>query len=151
MRTPKMRQRLDFYKASPSAMRPLIALEAEVSKLGIDPVLLDLVKLRASQINGCAYCVDLHATDLRKKGESERKIVAVAVWRETPFFSDRERAALAWTEALTLLPQSQAPDTDYDVLSRHFNDRERVDLTLSIGIINVWNRLAVGFRKAPVA
>jgi AhpD family alkylhydroperoxidase len=146
-----MQQRLDFYKASPSAMRPLIALEAEISKLGIDPVLLDLVKLRASQINGCAYCVDLHATDLRKKGESERKVFAVAVWRETPFFSDRERAALAWTEALTLLPQSQAPDAEYDVFSRYFNDREKVDLTLSIGLINVWNRLAVGFRKSPIA
>lgn len=146
-----MEQRLDFYRASPDAMKALIALEMAASKLGLDPVLLDLVKLRASQINGCAFCVDLHATDLRKKGDGERRVFGASVWRETPFFTDRERSALAWTEALTLLPQTHAPDADYEDLSRHFSERERVDLTLAIGIVNVWNRLAVGFRKSPTA
>lgn len=146
-----MEQRLDFYKASPDALKALVALEMAVSKLGLEPALLDLVKLRASQINGCAFCVDLHATDLRKKGDSERRVFGVSVWRETPFFTARERAALAWTEALTLLPQTQAPDADYARLSEEFSERERVDLTLAIGIINTWNRLAVGFRKSPSA
>jgi AhpD family alkylhydroperoxidase len=146
-----MEQRLDFYKASPDAMKALIALEAAVSKLGIDPVLLDLVKLRASQINGCAFCVDLHSVDLRKKGESERRVFGVSVWHETPFFTDRERAALAWTEAVTLLAESHAPEADYEDLCNQFSERERVDLTLAIGIVNIWNRLAVGFRKSPIA
>ena len=146
-----MEQRLDFYKASPDAMKALIALEVATSKLGLEPVLLDLVKLRASQINGCAFCVDLHATDLRKKGESERRVFGISVWRETPFFTDRERAALAWTEAVTLLPQTRAPDADYEHLSKNFSERERVDLTLAIGIINTWNRFAVAFRKTPNA
>ena len=144
-----MEQRLDYYKASPEAMKAMIALEVAVSKLGLEPVLLDLVKLRASQINGCAYCVDVHATDLRKKGESERRAFGLSAWRETPFFNDRERAALAWTEAVTLLPQSHAPDADYEGLCKHFSERERVDLTLAIGTVNIWNRLAVGFRKSP--
>ena len=143
-----MEQRLDFYKASPDAMKALIALEGAISKLGLEPQLLDLVKLRASQINGCAYCVDLHASDLRKKGETERRLYAVPVWRETPFFSPRERAALAWTEAITLLPQTRAPDTDFADVREHFSEREMVDLTLAIGTINTWNRLSVGFRKA---
>ena len=143
-----MEQRLDFYKASPDAMKALIALEGAISKLGLEPQLLDLVKLRASQINGCAYCVDLHASDLRKKGETERRLYAVPVWRETPFFSPRERAALAWTEAITLLPQTRAPDTDFADVREHFSEREMVDLTLAIGTINTWNRLSVGFRMA---
>ena len=96
-----MEPRLDFYKASPEALKALIALEVALGKLDLDPLLIDLVKLRASQINGCAYCVDLHASDARKKGETERRLYAVPVWRETPFFTSRERAALAWTEAIT--------------------------------------------------
>jgi len=142
-----MEQRLDFYKASPDALKALIALEVAVGKLGLEPALLDLVKLRASQINGCAFCVDLHASDLRKKGETERRLHAVPVWRETPFFTPRERAALAWTEALTLVATQHAPDADYDALSAEFSERERVDLTLAIGVINSWNRLSIGFRK----
>ncbi|MDM0069530.1 carboxymuconolactone decarboxylase family protein [Variovorax sp. J31P207] len=142
-----MEQRLDFYKASPDALKALIALEVAVGKLGLEPALLDLVKLRASQINGCAFCVDLHASDLRKKGETERRLYAVPVWRETPFFTPRERAALAWTEALTLVATQHAPDADYEALSAEFSERERVDLTLAIGVINSWNRLSIGFRK----
>jgi AhpD family alkylhydroperoxidase len=144
-----MTQRLDFYKASPDAMKAMIALEGAIAKLGLEPALLDLIKLRASQINGCAYCVDLHSSDLRKKGATERQLYAVAVWRETPFFSPRERAALAWTEALTLLPQTHAPDVEFDALGQHFSEREMVDLTVAIGAINTWNRLSVGFRKTP--
>jgi len=145
-----MEQRLDFYKASPDALKALIALEVAVGKLGLEPALLDLVKLRASQINGCAFCVDLHASDLRKKGETERRLYAVPVWRETPFFTPRERAALAWTEALTLVATQHAPDADYDALSAEFSERERVDLTLAIGVINSWNRLSIGFRKTLI-
>jgi AhpD family alkylhydroperoxidase len=142
-----MEQRLDFYKASPDAMKALIALEVAVGKLGLEPALLDLLKLRASQINGCAFCVDLHSADLRKKGESERRLYAVAVWRETPFFTPRERAALAWTEAVTQIATSRAPDADYAGLSDCFSEAERVNLTLAIGVINSWNRLSIGFRK----
>jgi AhpD family alkylhydroperoxidase len=144
-----MEQRIDFYRASPEAIRALTALEAAIAKLGLDPALLDLVKLRASQINACAFCVDLHASDLRKRGETDRRLAALPVWRETPFFSERERAALAWTEALTLLAQTHAPDADYAQLREHFSERECVDLSLAIGVINTWNRLAVGFRKSP--
>jgi AhpD family alkylhydroperoxidase len=144
-----MEQRIDFYRASPEAIKALMALEGATAKLGLDPGLLELVKLRASQINGCAYCVDMHATELRRLGESERRLAALSVWRETPFFTPRERAALAWTEALTLLPQTRAPDADYALLREAFSEREMVDLTLAIGTINTWNRLAVGFRKLP--
>ncbi|HEY5849723.1 MAG TPA: carboxymuconolactone decarboxylase family protein [Lysobacter sp.] len=144
-----MQPRLDFYKASPNAAKAMIALEGAVTKLGIDPALLELIKLRASQINGCAYCVDLHSSDARKRGETERRLHAVAVWRESPFFTDRERAALAWTESLTLLAQTRAPDADYDWLCQQFDERERVNLTVAINAINGWNRLAVGFRSIP--
>ena len=144
-----MDQRIDFYKASPDAIKALIALEAAVIKLGLEAPLLELVKLRASQINGCAFCVDLHTSDARKKGETERRLYAVSVWRETPFFSARERAALAWTEAITNIAQTHAPDEDYNNLREHFSEREMVDLTLAINTINSWNRLAIGFRKTP--
>jgi len=146
-----MEQRLDFYKASPDALKALIALDVAVGKLGLEPALLDLVKLRASQINGCAFCVDLHASDLRKKGESERRVYAVTVWRETPFFTPRERAALAWTEAITRVADSHAPDADYDALRAAFSEAEMVNLTLAIGLINSWNRLSIGFRKTLAA
>ncbi len=144
-----MQPRLDYYKASPDAAKAMIALEGAVNKLGLDPTLLELVKMRASQINGCAYCVDLHSSDARRKGESERRLHAIAVWREAPFFTDRERAALAWTESLTRIAETRAPDADYEELSRHFDERERVNLTVAINAINGWNRLAVGFRAKP--
>jgi AhpD family alkylhydroperoxidase len=144
-----MNARIDFYTASPDAVKALIALEVAVNKLGLEPSLLELVKLRASQINGCAFCVDMHTTDARKAGETERRLHAVAVWRETPFFSARERAALAWTEALTQLSLSHAPDTDYELLQAQFTPKEQVDLTLAVSTINSWNRFAVGFRKTP--
>ena len=142
-----MKPRLDFYKASPDAAKAMIALEASVNKLGLEPALLELVKLRASQINGSAYCVDLHSSDARKRGESERRLHAVAVWREAPFFTDRERAALAWTESLTRISETRAPNADYEWLSSQFNEQERVNLTVAINAINGWNRLAIGFRS----
>ena len=142
-----MQPRLDFYKASPDAAKAMLALEASVNKLGLEPALLELVKLRASQVNGCAYCVDLHSSDARKHGESERRLHAVAVWREAPFFTDRERAALAWTEALTRISETRAPDADYEWFSSQFDEREQVNLTVAINAINSWNRLAIGFRS----
>lgn len=144
-----MQPRLDFYKASPDAAKAMLALEAAVNKLGIDHTLLELVKLRASQVNGCAYCVDLHSSDARKRGESERRLHAVAVWREAPFFTEQERAALAWTEALTRISETRAPDADYEWLSSQFDEQERVNLTLAINAVNSWNRLAIGFRSVP--
>ena len=144
-----MTPRLDFYTASPDALKAMLALDAAVRKLPVEKPLIELVKLRASQLNGCAFCVDLHSTDARKRGETERRLYAVAVWRESPFFTPRERAALAWTEALTRLSETHAPDEDYAQLAEEFSERERVDLTLAISTINSWNRLAVGFRKIP--
>ncbi|OUL98864.1 carboxymuconolactone decarboxylase family protein [Variovorax sp. JS1663] len=146
-----MEARIDFYKASPEALKAQIALDVAVGKLGLEPVLLDLVKLRASQINGCAFCIDLHASDLRKQGESERRIQTVTVWHEAPFFTPRERAALAWTEALTRVADTHAPDADYEALRAEFSEAEMVNLTLAIGLINTWNRLSIGFRKQLTA
>jgi AhpD family alkylhydroperoxidase len=144
-------QRLDFGKASPSAYKALLGVENYVRESGLEHSLLELVKLRASQINGCGYCVDMHASDARKAGESERRLYAVAVWRETPFFSPRERAALAWTEALTRLSQQPALDAEFAALREQFGEREMVDLSLAISAINSWNRLAVGFGAQPAA
>ncbi|EUB75969.1 alkylhydroperoxidase like protein, AhpD family [Pseudomonas sp. GM41(2012)] len=144
-----MQPRIDFYTASPDALKAMIALETAVSKLPLEKTLIELVKLRASQINGCAFCVDMHTADARKGGETERRLYAVSVWRETPFFTPRERAALAWTESLTLLSQTHAPDEDYELVSAQFTPKEMVDLSVAISTINSWNRLAVGFRKMP--
>lgn len=144
-----MNARIDFYTASPDAMKAMMALETAVTKLGIEPPLMELVKLRASQINGCAFCVDMHYTDARKAGETERRLSSVVTWREAPFFTERERAALAWTEAVTLIAQQHAPDDDYALLAKQFSPAEMVNLTLAINSINSWNRLAIAFRKIP--
>ena len=144
-----MSERQDFYTASPEAVKAQMAVEVAIGKMGLELSLLELIRLRSSQLNGCAFCVDMHTTDARKAGETERRLHAVAVWRETPFFSERERAALAWTEALTLLSTSHAPDADYALMKAHFSDKEMVNVTLAISSINSWNRLAVGFRKMP--
>lgn len=145
-----MNLRIDYYKTSPDAVKAMIGLENFVNKSGLERSLLDLVKLRASQMNGCAFCVDTHCSEARKNGESERRLYAVAVWRETSFFTDRERAALAWTEAVTLLSETHAPDDVYQEVVKFFNEKEIVDLTMAIITINGWNRLAVSFRKTPV-
>lgn len=144
-------QRLDFGKASPTAYKALLGLEHTVRESGLEHSLLELVKLRASQINGCGFCVDMHAADARKAGESERRLTAVVVWRETPFFTPRERAALAWTEALTRLAAQPDLERDYAALKEQFGDKEMVDLSLAIAAINSWNRLAVGFGLQPAA
>ena len=146
-----MQSRIDFYTASPEALKAMLALETAVSRLPLEKSLIELVKLRASQINGCAFCVDMHTTDALKGGETTRRLFGVSVWRETPFFTPRERAALAWTESLTLISQTHAPDEDYALVSAEFDAREMVDLTVAITTINAWNRLAVGFRKMPQA
>ena len=141
-----MKQRLDWGAASPDALKAMLAFEGAMQKLGLEKSLIELVKLRASQINGCAYCVDMHARDARKRGESERRLYAVSVWREANLFTPRERAALAWTDALTLLPQSGAPDEDYVLVEAEFSEAERANLTVAIAAINAWNRFGVGFR-----
>ena len=144
-----MNQRIDYYKASKEAVNAMLALDKAVSNFGLEPSLVELVKIRASQINGCAFCVDLHTTHARKAGEAERRLHALAVWREAPFFTARERAALAWTESLTLLPQTRAADEDYELLRAQFSDKEMADLTVAIILVNGWNRLGVGFRRQP--
>jgi AhpD family alkylhydroperoxidase len=144
-----MEPRLDFYKASPDAIKAMLAFSAATEKLGLEKPLLELVKLRASQINGCAFCVDMHATDARKGGESERRLYAVSVWHETPFFTPRERAALAWTEAVTRISTGGASDDVYAALREQFTPKEQMDLTLAIAMINCWNRLAISFRMMP--
>ncbi|MEQ5842088.1 alkylhydroperoxidase [Paraburkholderia acidicola] len=144
-----MQSRLDFYKTNPHGTKAMLALEEQVSKSSIEKPLAELVRLRASQLNGCAFCVDMHTTDARKGGETERRLATVTVWRETPFFTDRERAALEWTEALTLISQTHVPDAVWEAVKPHFTDVEIGDLTMLIIAINGWNRIAVSFRKIP--
>ncbi|HTJ92497.1 MAG TPA: carboxymuconolactone decarboxylase family protein [Pararobbsia sp.] len=145
-----MQQRLDFYKSSPIAIKAMMGLEDAIKKSSIETPLADLVRLRASQINGCAFCVDMHTADARKAGETDRRLAGVVVWRETPFFTERERAALEWTEALTLVSNDHVPDAVWEAVKPHFSEAELTDLTLVIGAINAWNRFAISFRKLPV-
>jgi AhpD family alkylhydroperoxidase len=144
-----MEPRLDFYKANPAVIKAMLGLEERINKSALEKSLADLVRLRASQINGCAFCVDMHTTDARKGGETDRRLATLVVWRETPFFTDRERAALEWTEALTLVSQDHVPDSVWQAVRPHFSDEELVDLTLVISAINAWNRFAISFRKLP--
>lgn len=139
--------RLDYQAALPAAARAMQGLERVIESSTLEPKLCELVKLRASQINGCAYCVDRHTKDARAIGEDEQRLHLVTVWRDAPFFTPRERAALAWTEALTRLSEIGAPDDTYEALAREFEPAEQVALTLSIVAINGWNRLSVGFRQ----
>src|SRR5579863_6818679 len=134
-------ERIDYYKISPEAVKSMMGLEQFVNNCIIEKPLLELIKLRASQINGCAYCVNLHTIAATKAGESAQRLHAIAVWQESPFFSKRERAALAWTEAVTLLTQTHAPDSIYQEVIQNFNEKETVDLTMAIITINAWNRL----------
>jgi AhpD family alkylhydroperoxidase len=141
-----MQPRLDYPNLAPGLMKPMLALERAVTGSGLEHSLVELVKTRASQINGCAYCLHMHTRDARKAGESEERLHLLPAWRESPLYSERERAALAWTEALTRLADTGAPDADYQRAQAVFSDEELVQLTFLIGTINVWNRLAVGFR-----
>jgi AhpD family alkylhydroperoxidase len=144
-----MEPRLDYVTAAPEAYKAMLGLKTAVSRLGIDHALLELIKIRASQINGCAFCLDMHTRDARKHGETEERIYQLSAWHESPAFTARERAALGWTDALTLIAETHAPDHVYDEARRHFSDQELVNLTLAVVTINAWNRLAVGFRRMP--
>lgn len=145
MRTPTDRPRLDSPSVSPVAIKAMLALEQAVNRLPLEPSLVALVKVRVSQLNGCAWSVDRYTHEASLQGESERKLYAVALWRESPLFSERERAALGWAESVTRIARSHAPDADYAWLSTQFIESERVDLTLLISTVNSWNRLRISF------
>lgn len=144
-----MKERLNYAKVSPNALKAMLELEKYVASSGLEVTLYELVKTRASQINGCAYCLDMHTKDARKAGETEQRLYALSAWRETPFFTERERAALEWTEALTLISENDVPDSIYDFVYKFFDEKEMVALSMAIVAINGWNRLAIGFRTVP--
>lgn len=144
-----MQARLNHRQASPGAMRTLVDMREYLAGCGLEPRLRLLIEIRISQINGCAYCVDAHIREARTAGESQQRLDCLCVWREVSFFDARERAALAWAESLTLLPQSQAPDDVYAQVREQFDDKTLVDLTLAIAGMNAWNRFGVGFRLQP--
>ena len=144
-----MTPRLNPMTATPKLMQAMLELEGKVSGSGLEQRLMTLVKIRASQINGCAFCINRHVKEARARGESEERIYLLNAWREAPCYSECERAALAWTEALTMLPQTHAPDADYEAIRAQFTEEEQVKLTLVIGTINSWNRIVVGFRTVP--
>lgn len=141
-----MQPRIDYRNVAAEAIAAMHGVEDYVRQCGLERPLLELVKLRASQINGCAYCVDMHSKDARAAGETEERLYAVAVWQEAPFFSDRERAALSWTEAVTLVSSGHVPDAVFYQARGQFHEKELVDLTMAVIAINGWNRLAVSFR-----
>jgi AhpD family alkylhydroperoxidase len=144
-----MPSRLDFRKASPAATKTMFDIEAYLARCNIERPLLLLIKMRASQINGCAYCLDMHSKDARNEGETEQRLYALDAWRETPFYSARERAALEWTETLTEVAATHVPDAAFESARGQFSEQELVDLTLAIVAINGWNRIAIGFRAEP--
>ncbi len=144
-----MEMRIDPRKVAPEVFRAMFALESAVKATGLEGNLLDLVKLRVSQINGCAYCIDMHSKDLRAEGESEERLYLLDAWREAPFYSDRERAALAWAEAVTLIANDHVPDDVYEQTRQQFTDDELVKLTLAVVAINAWNRFSIAFRAIP--
>ena len=142
-----MQARFNFYKASPEAYEAVSALEKFVQTSGLEKRLIHLIKLRASIINGCAYCVDMHVKEARHSGLSEQWINLMSAWKESPVYDARERAVLGWVDAVTNLAQTGAPDDAYEALKAHFTEQEMTKITVAIGTINVWNRLAVGFRS----
>lgn len=144
-----MQSRLEYKKIAPAAYRAMRELETYVQQSSLEPSLLELVKTRASQINGCAYCIDMHTKDARARGESEQRLYVLNAWEETPFFSERERAALAWTEAVTEVTKEHIPDEVYALARQQFTENELVDLTMAIIAINGWNRLSISFRTVP--
>jgi AhpD family alkylhydroperoxidase len=141
-----MKSRVDFTRISPQTLRPLLALGAQSEASGLEHALLELVKMRASQINGCAYCLDMHSKDARADGETEQRLYLLPAWRETSLYTERERASLAWTEAVTLVADGHVPDDVYDEVSRHFTEQELVALTFAVVAINGFNRLNIAFR-----
>ncbi|MEO7051385.1 MAG: carboxymuconolactone decarboxylase family protein [Rhodanobacter sp.] len=141
-----MKPRVDYRKAAPDAFKAMLELEAGVHRGGLEKSLLELVRMRASQINGCGYCLDMHSKDARAAGESEQRLYVLPAWREAPFYSARERAALAWTEAVTLVATNDLPDALYEEARTQFDEKSLVELTLAIIAINSWNRIAIAFR-----
>jgi AhpD family alkylhydroperoxidase len=142
-----MKARMNPFAAAPAVMKEMLDFAGKVQGSGLEASLTELVKIRASQLNGCAFCIHMHALDARKHGETEERIYLLSAWRESPLFTDRERAALGWTEALTLVSQTHAPDADYAAMRAHFSEEESVKLTLLIGMINIWNRISIGFQS----
>jgi AhpD family alkylhydroperoxidase len=141
-----MEPRIDYTKAAPGAVHAMLGLEKYLAQSGLEPGLMDLVKLRASQINGCAYCIDMHWKDLRAQGENEQRLYGLDAWEESPYYSERERAALAWAEAVTRVAEGHVPDEVFEKARRHFSEAELANLTLCLVAINGWNRLAIAFR-----
>lgn len=146
-----MQQRLDWYKAAPDAYKAMAGLEAYLARTELEPAVKELVKIRASQLNGCAFCLDMHTADARKHGESDRRIAVLPAWREVTWFNARERAALGWTEVLTRLTHGAPSEADFAAVREVFNDKEIADLTLLVAAINAWNRFGVGFAMQPPA
>lgn len=144
-----MEERIHYTKVSPGAYHALLGVEKYLKECGIEESLLDLIRLRASQINGCAYCLDMHWKDLRAAGENEQRMYSLDAWEESPYYSDRERAALAWTEAVTRVSVNHVPDEVYEQVKKFFSEKELADLTLAVAMINLWNRLAIAGRTAP--
>src|SRR3954468_24260848 len=144
-----MEARFNGFKAAPRAYKAMVGLEQYLHQCGLEESLLHLIKLRASQINGCAYCIDMHWKDLRAIGEDEQRLYSLDAWREAPFYSERERAALAWTEAVTLITDGHVPDEVYEQVRAHFSEKELADLTFAVATINAWNRLSIATRAVP--
>jgi AhpD family alkylhydroperoxidase len=144
-----MNPRLDFRKFNPEPLQALLAMEKYIAGCGLDHKLIHMLKLRASQINGCAYCIDMHSIDARAAGETEQRLYALDAWREAPFFDERERAALAWVEAVTLVSATHVPDSVFEETRKHFSEQEVLDLTYMVATINAWNRLAISMRAVP--
>jgi len=144
-----MKPRMNHFQTAPETVNALLALEKQVTSSGLEQSLIELVKIRASQINGCAYCIHMHTQDARKHGETEQRLYLLNAWREAPVYTERERAALAWTEAVTLISETHAPDDVYEQVRAQFSEAETVNLTMLIATINAWNRLAISFRSVP--
>lgn len=144
-----MQPRINGTKVAPGAYHAMLGLETYLHQSGLEIPLLHLIKLRASQVNGCAYCIDMHWKDLRAVGENEQRLYGLDAWRESPYYTDRERAALAWTEAVTRVAEGQVPDEVYEEVRPHFTEKELADLTLAVATINAWNRLAISLRAEP--
>lgn len=141
-----MKIRIPYGSVAPGALQAMLGLEKYLHECSLETALLELLRVRASQINGCAYCLDMHTKDARAAGETEQRLYTIAAWREAPFYTERERAALAWTEAMTLVADEGVPDALYAATREHFSEKELVDLTLAVVAINGWNRLAIAFR-----
>ncbi|MHC2575594.1 carboxymuconolactone decarboxylase family protein [Bradyrhizobium diazoefficiens] len=141
-----MKPRMNYYQAAPDTLKALIAVDDQIKASGLEQSLIELVKTRASQINGCAFCINMHTEDARKRGETEQRLYLLNAWRESPLYTDRERAALAWTEAVTLISETHAPDDIYEQVRAQFSEQETVNLTTLIGTINAWKRIAISFR-----